>query len=483
MKKKIKRYLTEKRLVTLIIILSLIVIILPQALRYVSHKPILAGQEGYYHTHVAEQIKDKGVFKYDEFITGGRAYIPNLYHIILAGLSFLMPVIVAAQLFSMLLGVISLLLFNSLLKRFKARIEIRFLAVLILILSPIFINSFTIPKINALAVVLVLLGFYLFSIDKKLSFIASIVVCSLIPFLGIYHAFIMLIILGAYSMFKKTQKRFLIICFILFTITTLYYAPAYLSLGIPEKAEFVGRNLVKESLADLGGMIGFGVFTIMLAVAGLIYTWRNKKKFAYFYLALAILLISMMYSAQANPYLNLVFSVMAAIGLARLMGMKWDLKLIRDLSVLVIAYGLLFSAVSYTITITNLEPGKSMTDSLYWLKSNSGEGEVVFSHYSRGFWIENMAERPVLMDSLFYPSQKINEKYNDSTVLFESRELKKAKAVLDKHSIDYIFIDKEMKQGLVWEQEEEGLLFLFRNNETFNNIYNHTGIEIWKIKR
>jgi len=37
-----------------------------------------------------------------------------------------------------------------------------------------------------------------------------------------------------------------------------------------------------------------------------------------------------------------------------------------------------------------------------------------------------------------------------------------------------------MKSGLVWEKEEQGLLFLLQNRETFKNIYNSSEIEVWK---
>jgi hypothetical protein len=40
-----------------------------------------------------------------------------------------------------------------------------------------------------------------------------------------------------------------------------------------------------------------------------------------------------------------------------------------------------------------------------------------------------------------------------------------------------------MKEGEVWENREEGLLFLLRNNETFKNIYSSKDSEIWKVIR
>ena len=79
----------------------------------------------------------------------------------------------------------------------------------------------------------------------------------------------------------------------------------------------------------------------------------------------------------------------------------------------------------------------------------------------------------------YYPYAE--ERFNDSLEIFYSRNLKDTKILLEKYNINYIWIDNKMKNGLVWEKEQQGLLFLFRNNETFNNIYNNQGIEIWEI--
>ena len=46
-----------------------------------------------------------------------------------------------------------------------------------------------------------------------------------------------------------------------------------------------------------------------------------------------------------------------------------------------------------------------------------------------------------------------------------------------------IWIDSQMKDGQVWTKEDEGLLFLFSNKETFRRVYNKEGIEIWEVRK
>ena len=38
-----------------------------------------------------------------------------------------------------------------------------------------------------------------------------------------------------------------------------------------------------------------------------------------------------------------------------------------------------------------------------------------------------------------------------------------------------------MVDGLVWGDEDEGLLFLLQNDETFKNVYNSPNIQIWEV--
>ena len=211
--------------------------------------------------------------------------------------------------------------------------------------------------------------------------------------------------------------------------------------------------------------------------------WRKKKEHIFIFLPLFVMLISLFYLQPVIIYLNFVLAVFAGYALVRITNMDWQVKMIKRLTILLIICGLTFSAISYLNRVNNMQPDNEIIKSLDWLKHYSEPDEIVFSHYSKGFWINYVAERPVVIDKMleYYPNAE--EKFNASLEIFYSRNLKNTRAFLNKYNISYIWVDNEMKQGLVWEKEQQGLLFLFRNNETFNNIYNNQGIEIWEIKK
>jgi hypothetical protein len=160
--------------------------------------------------------------------------------------------------------------------------------------------------------------------------------------------------------------------------------------------------------------------------------------------------------------------------------MKWQIDLIKTLTIILIICGLIFSTLSYINRVATAPPTKEMVLSLEWLKENTASDDIILSYYTKGNWITAIAERPVILDSQTDYTPDLNARFNDTNTTFYSRNLETAKSVLDRYNIRYIYIDQEMKQGQVWTREEQGLLFLFRNSETFKKIYDKNSIEVWE---
>jgi hypothetical protein len=87
---------------------------------------------------------------------------------------------------------------------------------------------------------------------------------------------------------------------------------------------------------------------------------------------------------------------------------------------------------------------------------------------------------PVFMDSYFKNNQNINQNYKMLYNIFYSTNLVSVSENLELLNIRYIWINQEMKQGLVWD-DTSGLLFLLRNKDVFDLIYSEEGIEIYEF--
>jgi uncharacterized membrane protein len=208
-----------------------------------------------------------------------------------------------------------------------------------------------------------------------------------------------------------------------------------------------------------------------------IITMKKNYQNIIFYLSSLLLLISSYYVVHLRIYLNILFSFLVATAILMFIKRRWKLKLIKYLTILTIICGLLFSTISYLNRLSTQEPDKSIIASLEWLE-NKPTG-VVFSHYEKGFWIEHLANKPVIMDAMFDYAPNVGQRYNDSLTIFFSRNLQITTEILDKYNVTYIWIDKKMKHGQVWEKENQGLLFLLKNSERFKSIYALEGVEIW----
>jgi len=77
--------------------------------------------------------------------------------------------------------------------------------------------------------------------------------------------------------------------------------------------------------------------------------------------------------------------------------------------------------------------------------------------------------------------KNLSQRLNITDSIFNSRDLFYTGRLLKDNNITYIFIDDLMLSSLIWTEEDQGLNFLFRNNETFKKIYSNPTTEIWEF--
>lgn len=477
--KTITKKLTGKRILLCSLLLAIIILLIIPLIRFYYFDSILLGQTPYYHARMAQHIQDKGIPPKDPLMP--RPYILNPYHLLLAATSYFFGVYLSSILIPFLLGILSVILFYLILDKLNLEPLKKVLTIAILIASPAFIYTFSTSNSYALPIFLLLLAFYLFIQEKKLFLILSALLFILLSLFSPINSIIAIFLLFSYSINNKPKlKNFYCILPLIILISLLSHLPFYLRYGLPQKITFISSNILINSISDLGGTMGFGVFNLLLIAIGLYVIWKIKKQLIPYSL-LFILILTSFYLSHTNLYLNFIFAILAGHGFLTLLKMKWSIKLIKTLTTIILICGLVFSSISYINRISLLPPDKPIINSLEWFASQPPG--IVLSHYTNGFWIETIGKKPVLLDPLpsYLPSPNI--RFNHSAKIFYSRNLAKTKALLNSYNISYIWINAAMLQGQVWTKEQQGLLFLFRNNETFKNIYHSKDVEIWKVLR
>jgi hypothetical protein len=461
------------------LVICIFVLLVPLFLRYSHGNSTPIGTMSYYHLRMSQTILESHqILKLDPLTLKPYRFEP--YHLVLAALGFFFGLEFASTVLPFILGVLSFIFFYAILKSIKISLEQRFIMLLVLLASPIFIYTYTVSNEYACAIFFVLLGLLLFMRKNYLALffsLASFICASLFGFEHVIIAIVLCLGLALHN--KEKLAHFFVILGLLLLFSTYYHGMFYYHFGFQMPQKYSIFEILRYSLSDLGSLTGFSVFALFLTVIGIYSSWREKKTYMPIYILIFILIVFSLYSYHYYLYLNYFISIFAGIGFLVLMNMHWDLDSIKSLTILVLFCGLIFSALSFVIRLSNEEPSQSTKDALVWLSHNSKKNEFVFSHPSRGFWIEYYANLPVFSDELF-PLDAI--KLNISDKLSYGRKLKETRAILNAYNISYIYIDDVMKQGLVWEREKQGLRFLLRNNDTFERIFENNGIELWKIK-
>jgi hypothetical protein len=463
--------------ITITILALLIICIAIHTLRLAYGGDLLMGSESYYNLRIAEEIPGKGFLFKDDAVFSNRNTFVNPYQLLIKALSYFVPDEFSSVLIPVILGIISLLLLNKILEKTKLNETNILFATLLLAMTPVFIYSATVSTTISIILTLSLLTIYLFTQNTKKAYILSIVTGILLIPTKIFYQGLLLIALLLYSLKKKTMKKFILYLLVIAITSLTFYSYAKIPI-LGQK--LLAADYARESISELGGLLGLSPFFLILAVIGIIAKKKEKISKLTYLLMIIIICAGAAIGAEFNIFLAVLLSPFSANGLSWIINRKWELKNIKDIITILLICGILFSTVAYSKRLVFSKPDYSITQSLEWFSENSNNKGYVFSHYKNGFWIEETGKRRVLLDELSAKTKENQLLYNRTLEIYYSRNLKNTKKLLDTYNISYIFIDKDMKEGLVWEEAEEGLLFLLGNNETFQKRYKLAGVEVWE---
>lgn len=357
----------------------------------------------------------------------------------------------AAVLLSIALGTLSMVLVYVVLSRRKATMEFRLLAIGIAVISPTLLSIFSSVDSRAAAFTLVLLCGVLFTSQRIYTLLLSLPLLLVLGLLSpLYLAFAAALFLGVSV---RAGRQTIILFGTLFALNVALFVAALVN----------GR--LAQVFFDFGRSDGLSVFLVVLSLAGALALWNRRYQMREFFVALlTVTALFWVDSALALPFLALAAAVLGAFALAALWHRRWEVPLIRNVTILVIFCGLLFSTLSFLGSIEEQGPSPLLVSDY---RSFNQQGAVV-SAPSRGAWIR------------YYTDLEPQEETNETAALFRTRNLAQARALLN--GSDYLLIDDKMRHGQVWSKPEDGLLFLLRNNETFAIEQQGVVSELWRIR-
>lgn len=472
--------LSVEHWVILIILLStLLVLSLPYIIR---NSSILVGDESYYHLKIASLIQERGITNFDLLSYGGRQILTPLgWPFVLAKISSFLNISLefTSKLIPFIFGILTVILFYYTLKNIKVEKKIRTISTLGFIISPTFIYLFSTSNYHFIPLFLNLLAFYFLLKNKK---ILTLILIASTTFFGIIHPAVSLVAVLIYTLIKnrKLLPWFYITLAITLTLVLLKYIPVLIKFGLPELPAIDNLPIYQQLFSDLGGKISLSIFALILAFIGMIVTWKKKQAYVTMHIAFIILFILSFFYIPIIIYLNVLLAILVAFGVLKLIQRRWESKFIKNFTILILSLGLIFSGLSYAKQTADSLPNKEIVESLSLIETDS-ELKTVFSHYSNGYWINYLAKKPNVMDLSFAYAPNLQQAHEDSQNLFYSRDLKNSTEILERYNVGYIFITPEMKEGKVWHEDEEGLLFLLEFSKNFKRVYIQKGIEVWEV--
>lgn len=347
-----------------------------------------------------------------------------------------------AKLLPIILGIFSLLLFYGALRKSNFSYDIIIISTLILVISPSFIYLFGTLNAYSFTAFILLLSLYLMIQKKE---ILGVLVLYLTPFFGIVQTILGFLLILVYLPKNKKLKMFLMA---LPSLALLYFSPKILP----------GYNNI--IISDFGGRYGLGLFIVLLSLFGLKYLWQKKYKHILTYTAILLLCMFSFIDVRVLTYLNFSLAVIAALGLVALIKSEWRSGLIKQLSVLIMIYGLIFSGLSYINFLSQDLPNQEVLEMIEYLKILP-DGRV-FSQASREPWIEYSGKSFATDNDLFY-----------------TRNINQALEIVNTKKIKYLWVDKEMEEK-IWQDEDQGLLFLLKYSQNFKKNRINDYVTLWE---
>jgi len=427
----------------LIIALAGMVLLVPHLARFYYFDNFMLGSTPYYHARIAQNIID-GYGRLDPLYSQQVDF--NAYHYILAYIGKLTGVLTATNFIPFIAGLLSVYYFYML-SRWYLKNSV--LSSIMWIISPIFIYTFTVSNPYSVVVLLNLAGAYYLSRNNWFSLILA-----LTPLFGALNGIFTFTLV--YVVYRRVKDRkisaFLLI--LLPLVTT-----GMLALGLPRVESSLSPI---DNLAFLGAQIGFNAFALILSAIGFMRSWKDGKK-PFLYISIAAAALLSLWQSDFKVILNVFLAAFSAVGLIALVSMKWEQKIVRNLTIAILALALLSTTLGYVYRVSASEPYPSMVDALDWLR---GEHGYVLTHPDNRYWVEYFARMPVAQA-------------NASLWLTRSEE--RAASDLDSLRVRFILVDDKTVK-LMTADNSLGLLFLMQNSPDYRLVETVDTIQVWRYE-
>ena len=436
-----------------LLMVLILILFVPLAYNLANHKPLIMGEESYYHLNQAKTIN-----------------YSNFYYLFLGLIINFLPEWVLLV-FIYAFCILSVMMLIKISQKIKKPAYFTFFFLLFLLLSPSTIFNFTTISANAFFLFLVLSAFTLaLSKNEKLPKY-SIIPLIAATFIDVVSTLILgiLVYFFLYPKKEKLAKRYLILISVSLLLNLLFLKQSFF-LG-----PFHQQNWLSDAISDLGGISGISFFVIILAFIGIKNAWKAKD-LRFNFLFLLLFAVMYFYNTRAVFLLAFPLALLAAFGFSSLLekaikSNKASSSILKNFTLLLIVLGLLFSATTYLSRINDFSPTSEERETLVWIKNYTDADAIVYSTPDNSQQINYFAERIAFASFRDTKSEEVSERILSSIYIQELFPL------LGENNISLLYLTEDVKEEL---PKDQGLIFLLKN-ERFKLLYSTNLTEVWEF--
>lgn len=362
----------------------------------------------------------------------------------------------------LIFGIISLILLLKIFEKINFSDSLKNLSLVLLISTPIWIYTYTNLISLSLSFVLLLVTALFYLNNNKLFYFSLSFVSFLSPVLFLASIFF---IAGYDFIFKKKPYVLFLIPLVLVNGLNLIY------MLKPENFSLF------KLFIEFGFLNSFSIISLGLGLIGISFFWKRNAEYIYISFFSFFMIILSGFYFEFLIFLSLIFSISSASFILYLIEKKWHVDTLKFYTLLLIFCAYLFvliSFVNYSVDVNN-----DKIEALEFL-STKPYGTVL-SIEDNGFLIQYITSNKVFVDEHSYKYKNYEEKKNFLNSVFYSVRFSEINESFSKENIKYVFVDKEMLEGLIWSSKSEGLLFVAENSGRFAKIYDQNNIIIYEI--
>ncbi len=471
-----------------IVILAFAIRILPVLLFEVP-----AGLDAYLHIDIALRILEKGALLSTDpmSLIGLKAYsYPPGFHVLMAFFMLFLPPLLGSHILVAGIGAATAALMYLLTLEIFGDRRISLLSALFMATSPIHIFRTTMPIPEAFGVMLfVLCMLFVVRYMKRKSYkdVAGAVLTFAVYALS--HRGWTLLVLTlfllalVYNIHLFRRKRYLIgtgaFIAVVYFVVTNYFSDLLARINV-------------EAVSALGYFKWMGVVQLCLGAIGIAMLHRTKDRLKLFVAVWAsmLLLVGSFSFRFRDPYASIPLAMLSAYAFMEylLPLFKKDRKTMKRVAALILIVAVVQGFATAIFVVEH--PSQEEIDALTWIRDNTPPDSIVLTWKEEGYYIIGISERKDILtwkkiyQGFFDEPPTVDEAkaaYTDMFVMFRSSQKQWMLDLMDRYSVDYVYIDARMRSEL--DALQYGLVEYLSDDTYFRPVFANDKAEVYEFER